>query len=103
MDAGLLVAPGPAVSVPESDQEVDRAHGWCASPGREGHDVRCGESATAFDAQGSKVGGVWVLPYMLPTRRRTAELHEESKTNTVGGRLFGWLQRAVVSLGELLG
>lgn len=27
----------------------------------------------------------------------------EFKRNTVGGRVFGWLQRAVVSLGELLG
>lgn len=44
----------------------------------------------------------WVIPYPppLPRIQRTPEAIEESKKNIVGGRLFGWLQRDALSLGE---
>lgn len=43
------------------------------------------------------------MPYQLPGLKRTKEREVESDKNTVGGRVLGWLQRVVVSLGELLG
>lgn len=45
----------------------------------------------------------WAIPYQIPKIKRTVEAGQASQANVVGGRLFGWFQRAVVSFGELLG
>lgn len=39
----------------------------------------------------------------VPSIKRTPEAGQEFKRNVVAGRLFAWLQHAVVSIGELLG
>lgn len=44
--------------------------------------------------------GKWVVAYTIA---RTPEMGLQATKNTIGGRIFGWLQRAVVSLDELFG
>lgn len=102
VDGGLQAECVGPLLLPESNQHVDGYLGRGTGCGRQSHDGGCdGDSSESAHARTHAVGGG--EPNQLPTIKRTLEAHEESKKNTVGGRWPGWLQRAALSLGKLLG